>query len=219
MDTYKILLYPSFLLVLFFSGCATRPTTERESQTLYLQAVERESQTLTYQDGKQWLVSRKAFYNVGIYPVSDIIEPNQPGMFYVAIYNKNNDALNFSTDNINAYCGKMNVKVYTYNESLKYEIDKTSRKGLSASDLAGLTPAQINSVMALTPPPGPRYEKLRLDILKKYASALLKRNTVSPNSQYGGIFQIGFPAYGDVLTIEVINPKESHQFRFNIQKR
>ena len=136
MQVYKYGLI-GFILVLLLGGCASR--------AISLKSVANVDQSLTYQNNFQILTSKKTFYNISITPVSGLIKPYHPAEFGLGIYNNDIEDLDFSTDNIKAYCGKKAIKVFTFEEALENE---EKRMGLSASSLVGLTPSQIATVSA-----------------------------------------------------------------------
>jgi hypothetical protein len=135
--------------------------------------------------------------------------------------------VNFSSDNIKAYSGDRIIKVFTYEESLMYR-GKVLFPSTGTPDLRGLTAEQVDKFMELDSQRERLWQEqlnrefpvqLRIEALKKYASELLRRQTIPPEGRYGGIFDIEYPSGGDILKIEVITPDETHQFTFKLQKR
>jgi len=219
------------IIIMFVCACGSnipRTSTIPTTSTINLTAISSEGQSLTYQDGKQVLVSRKTFSNAGIYPHSDFVAPDGIASFYVKIYNNHTESLNFSTENIKSYCGNRIIKVLTYDQSFTRLGNILFPPTQTSSNFSGMTPDDVYKSMALDI----ERERLRneqfnrqfpmetrMQALKNAASTFLKRQTIPPKSDHGGIFEIQYPGGEDILNIEVITPYEIHKFTFKLQKR
>ncbi|MEW6663899.1 MAG: hypothetical protein AB1512_01595 [Thermodesulfobacteriota bacterium] len=191
---------------------------------LAVKAVPLENQELTYHSGRQCLVSRKEFSNVGLCLLFDIINPYDSGRFYIEFYNKTADSMLFSIDRIKASCGEYSVRVLTFDEAVDREIDRTSR-GSGSMYILGLPPSEIarQSTVDSFRPSLPswvemHYQKQRFDYLKDYASSLLKRETILPKGVQSGVFVLEHPVGQPILTIEVAGPRDQHRFTFNLTR-
>lgn len=201
MQNYKYL-GVIVISILLLASCATNTT---------IRAVANQDQTLSYENNFQWLTSIKELYQVKIFPAKELIEPYQPAEFGLWIYNNTNENLNFSQENIRAYCGNQHIKVFTYEEALS---DFKRRNEVS---LVGLTPEQINSI-AQTRLKTNYYENRNREY-NQYASILLKRQTIPPKTLYKGLFKIASPnpMCDNMIVIEVGDNIENHKFIFQLR--
>lgn len=201
MQNYKYL-GVIVMSILLLASCATNTT---------IRAVANQDQTLSYENNFQWLTSIKELYQVKIFPAKELIEPYQPAEFGLWIYNNTNENLNFSQENIRAYCGNQHIKVFTYEEALS---DFEKRNEVS---LVGLTPEQINSI-AQTRLKTNYYENRNREY-NQYASILLKRQTILPKTLYKGLFKIASPnpMCDNMIVIEVGDNIEKHKFIFQLR--
>lgn len=202
MQNYKYL-GVIVISILLLASCATNTT---------IRAVANQDQTLSYENNFQFLTSIKKLYHVKIFPAKELIEPYQPAEFGLWIYNNTSDNLNFSQENIRAYCGNQHIKVFTYEEALS---DFERRNEVS---LVGLTPEQINSI-AQTRLKTNYYENRNREY-NQYASILLKRQTIPPKTLYKGLFKIASPnpMCDNMLFIEVGDNRENHKFIFQLRQ-
>jgi hypothetical protein len=186
MQNYKYL-GVIVISILLLASCATNTT---------IRAVANQDQTLSYENNFQWLTSIKELYQVKIFPAKELIEPYQPAEFGLWIYNNTNENLNFSQENIRAYCGNQHIKVFTYEEA---------------------SPEQINSI-AQTRLKTNYYENRNREY-NQYASILLKRQTIPPKTLYKGLFKIASPnpMCDNMIVIEVGDNIENHKFIFQLR--
>lgn len=192
-----------FSFVLLCISCASNST---------IRAVASPGQTLSYENNFQLLLSNKSLYQIKMSPVKEIIEPYSPVEFALSIFNNTNENLNFSTDNIKAYCGNHNLKVYSFEEAL---IDYENKNEHS---LVGLTPEQINSIHKTRIRTG--YYENKNQRYNEYLKTLLKRQTIRPKNIYGGIFKIASPnpICEEPIVIEVGDFREKHKFIFKLEQ-
>lgn len=179
-------------------GCATpRPVT--------MKPIPSDGQSLQYDQGRQVFASRKNATGVAIYPLSNIVTPGQPADFYVFIANYSDVSVNFTSDNLKAFCDNNPLFVFSPEQALRYEEQRTE---ISSSSLFGVT-----DIAMLAPYMAQYYEKRNRD-LQGYSSVLLRDQTIAAHGNHYGIIRVGFPACAECLRICIRIGSDFHEFRF-----
>ncbi|MFT5725918.1 MAG: hypothetical protein ACI8PB_000034 [Desulforhopalus sp.] len=186
------------LLIIFASACS--PTYK-----VSLKPVLLPQQKYQWEGDLNGVESTKKFYSIKL--ASSQIEPH---FLHAKVVNLDNEHLHISTENFRAYCEERNLYVFSAEESLDQYKKQTEL------DFRGLNPSDATAIASLAIQSG--YVEKRNAEINGFSSRLFRRQSLPPQYQYFGIFQIEYPRCEKKLIVEVLLPKESHVFEFKVNK-
>ena len=194
------------VLVFLLCGCSM-------PKNVLLKPIPLERQGIVYKDNFQHTTSEGSHYHISVFPAKELILPHVPIEFGLFFYNNSDKSVNLSADNIRAYCGNNELKVFTWEEAYS-----DFQKG-SYSNLMGLSPEQIGSIEQQKIDSG--YYKNQSKQSELYFSMLLKRQNVPSKNLYRGLFKVASPnpKCEKMLIIQIDNSVENHTFMFKLIER
>jgi len=191
------------ILILLFSGCC--PLLEIRPLVLGT------GQAIRYQNDNQIIQSNKKFSTVCMSSLQDKIEFTMTPEFQLYISNNSNQTLNFSYNNINAYCGNNQLQILTYQEALDDYYKKQNKfLGLTVDQYLALEQMRLQT----------NYYAIKYQNDIQYTSMLFKRQSIPPNHYYEGIFKIkgiNYSCCNNDLIIYINDIQESHKFIFELK--
>jgi hypothetical protein len=165
--------------------------------------------SIVYEQGQQVIASRKKYSGVGVILPFEAIQAGNPIDLYMLIVNYDSIPFNFSAENVLAKCGQNTIYIYHPEEVLQ---EQGKRTDISNENLTGLTAADIKSLA----PQIAKHNQRKQKELSKFASYLLRAQTIAPNNNHGGIIRMGFPSCRNKIELSIIAGKDTHLFKFNI---
>ena len=181
------------VLVLMIQGMAFAGSGSR-----LMKEIVGPDQKVEYAQSRPIIISKKE-YNMALAPESILVAPKTYIRFTLVVYNPKDEPLSISPDNVKVSLGEKSIELLSV-DALAEETRKDILK-----DYKNLSKDQMKALKPFID-----------DKVQRVRKACLKGQKVPPKKRVETLFGLDIPMRTPKVTIEVITPKDTHSFSFNI---
>jgi len=203
-------------LIISFIGCVSSNKNSYSKKYYEIKAVKTDTNEIKYIKGKQVLISNQKQSNVWIYPYMNSVNVSEENTLFFGIIVQNISAqkeILISINDVKAQTGKYKMLVLNHNQASDYLNGMLGEN----TDLSGLDPEDVYTLMALKKRPTHQEQKQKQQIFKILNERYFSYETIAPNNSYEGMFLTSLPQDGNKFGIRVSILDDFHDFYFYFQ--